>query len=234
MATAGVIRPMTLAPAAIPAAEEGTAPDGVSTMDYPYPPSGGGGTGGGGPPDQTDWKVFISGGTTATWADGGGVYNGHHPGGSNPIPNVIQGSRWFGFLRLQASNVNTFDYQVLNATWTFPTGAVKGYGIGRQGQEPGGPPLGGAAFNFFDSGPTLEGAEDPEDVKFAFTEDDLNFTYSSPDIDHVTKSFYWGPKSVGPLSVHVEATFAKIVDGAVVDTFYGSDTTTFILHAARI
>ena len=188
--------------------------------------SGGGGGGysggsGGGSTDHTDWKVFMSGGTDAVWA-GGGLIHGRHPGDNQPVPVVIQGSHFVGFPLLQSPGADPNDYQLVNYTWTFPTGAVKGYGTFGQWQETAGP-NGGSTYTVFTGGPTMESAQDPEN--FPFDGDDLNYT--SPGTDHAVDSFYWGPKSSGNLDISITATFVKIVNGQQADSFTGSDTVTF-------
>jgi hypothetical protein len=203
------VRPMTLAP---------TPDDGAASSQALLGPSfdSGGSGGSGGPVDYAGWKVVISGGSDYSIA--GGFVPGQHPGDTTPAPPIPQGSQFVGYPLLSAPTGGA-GYQLVNFTWTFPTGAVKGYGEFSQATE--GPGEGGGStYTWFSGAPSTSLAQDPS--LFPFTSDDLNWT--SPGDDHVVDSFYWGPASVGISTVSVTATFEKIVDDQVVDTFQGSDS----------
>ena len=114
------------------------------------------------------------------------------------------------------------DYVLASYTWTFPPGAVKGYGAFGEVTEPSGPG-GGTTYTTFNAGPSSSLAHDP--TKFPFTADDLSWT--TPGKDHGVDSFYWGPEANGNSKVSIKATFDKTVGGVVVDSFTNSDSAMF-------
>jgi len=177
--------------------------------------SGGGTSGGGtgsGSTNPPGWKVYIASG------------NGQHPGDSGPIPNVYQGSSFAGIsISLISPGFNTASWTLAKYTWTFPQGAIKGYGSMTQSQEAAGPNGPGGTFTTFAGGPTNSLAQNPD--SFPFTSDDLNFVAGQS--DHVINTFYWGPKAQGVEKVSIDATFENIINGQVADTFEGTDSETF-------
>lgn len=213
------------------------APDSPLAFTSGSEASGGGTSGGGsGGIDHTDWKVFVSGGTMNFSPDnyyGGGLVNGKHPENPNPAPLVVQGTRWSGGVMLYA-NTDTSQYSLLNYTWTFPFGAVKGYGRFSQREE-----RPGAAdpvkYWRFDGDPTESSAISEEtNPEVKFTDDDKSYQSSlaaNPNAengDHVLDSFYWGPYATDEQTVFVTATYVKRdPNGNVVDTFTDDDSVTF-------
>ena len=180
--------------------------------------SGGGDSGDGGVVDHTGWNVFISGGSDYS-LPAGFAASGHHPGDNGPIPDVPMGSQFSGTPLLVGVGAN--DYSLQNYTWTFPTGALKGYGVFASDLDDGQ----GGTYTKFDSGPTSSRAQNP--YYYNFTANDLN--KSGPGDPDIFNTFYFGPRSntSQPSTVSVTATFVKIVDGTVVDSFTNSDSVEF-------
>jgi len=126
---------------------------------------------------------------------------GVHPGDVNPPPIVLQGSPWSGMPRLQGNSAA--QYSIIDYTWTFPDGALKGYGTYK-------PNISGDVFNpvawlTFAGDPTT--AQNTPVSAQGFTPDDLNhnMTPGVNDPDWVDK-FYFGPQCIGNQIVTCTAT----------------------------
>lgn len=220
----GVIRPLTLAPSA--PVKGGTPLASAMTFSGGGDESGGsGGSGSGGGVDHTGWHVTISGGSSYSMTPtlptrNGGFKKGHQRWDQDPIPDIPQGSFFTGYPLLSSPGAS--GYELTSYTWTFPQGAVKGYGEFAELEEL----AGGQTHDYFYNYPTRDLAQDP--TRFPFTADDLS--WDGPDtFDDVLDEFYWGPDAVGPSKVEVVATYEKTVNGQV-DTFTDYDYSWFFVH----
>jgi len=198
----GDIRPMTLAP----------------TSKFPTsavaPASGGSG---GGPP--LTQEVMIS---------SGGAGKHKNAPASDPVPWVIEGSYWGATPILTGTGAAQFDWPAVSWTWSFPMGALKGYGTFDTVLPA--DPFGDASGQY----DVLHSTEPPnEDTALAsakpvttagFTTDDLAKVDPAVEpSDHVFNGFYFGPATVtgSPVRVTLEATFRSHTAG--VPDFTGSD-----------
>lgn len=164
--------------------------------------SGPGSESGSTPPGTPDVQVFISGGAN-------GQINGLHPNEQGPPDPVIQGMQWSGGLMLQGTDAG--NYQIVNSTWSFPSGALKGYGTFTKQYENGDP---ARSWVQFTGSPTAaSGNEVRADANFSG--DDLNSDLSEAD-DHVISTFYWGPMSSGSSQVSVTATVKNVITGSTI------------------
>lgn len=173
----------------------------------------------------------------------GDAYTGpdqYHPGTS--VPNVMQGMLWAGNpVVVDQNEVVHPEYTAVNFTWTYPTGAVKGYGIFKQFQERPGAADPGNYWLFTgpptDTGDATPGGSiamsdhEPIDANLKYTADDLSYQsnlaangQNAEVNDHVINQFYWGPDAVGQQTVTVNATF--INTQAPFDKVTGGDTVT--------
>ncbi len=133
---------------------------------------------------------------------------------TTPIPDVMQGSEWFGQPILQGPSANS--YTILKYTWTFPGGAVKGYGtFGVQTTA-------GVSWYVFTGDPT--NAENTTVQTMGFTADDLtnDSTPGVSDPDY-TNLFYFGPTSTGNQTITCTAT---IQDNTTMATSSLTDSAT--------
>ena len=152
---------------------------------------------------------------------------GTHPGDDGKPATVYQGEAFFGGLVLQA--IGAQGYILYKYTWTFPSGAIKGYGLFSTSQgakTSDGTP--GPSYTKFTDGPTTGATMSPD--QYPFTDDDLNFDYSKTNSfeEHVTDKFYWGPEATGIKTVSLDATYALLDgNGKVVDSFEGTDSEQF-------
>ena len=146
---------------------------------------------------------------------------------STPIPWVMEGRAWTGNVTIAGPSSVDFNPVAKIYQWTFPTGALKGYGLfTTRNDDPSGP------YDVF-SGDPPEKTVYPTDVKTEnFTSDDLIWNDASLQAnDHVINTFYWGPGSASlpasglgppaPRRVAVAATFKSTIPGA--PDFIGTD-----------
>ncbi len=126
--------------------------------------------------------LFISGGYGKRATDAATV----------PIPSVMQGSQWSGQPILQGNNAS--QYNIVSYTWTFPTGALKGYGAFVTKT------YSGVSGTYFAGDPT--DAANTKVESQGFTADDLNTGTNDP---FSVNSLYFGPESTGNLVISVSA-----------------------------
>ena len=143
---------------------------------------------------------------------------GRHPGTSGPPPIVLQGSPWSGMPRLQGGSAA--EYSIVDYTWTFPDGALKGYGTYK-------PNISSDVFSHvawltFAGDPTT--AQKTPVSAQGFTPDDLNHNMAPGvnDPDWVDK-FYFGPQCIGNQIVTCTATALQNATG---DTVQVADSVT--------
>ncbi|MBX6316069.1 MAG: hypothetical protein IRY99_24625 [Isosphaeraceae bacterium] len=211
------IRPMILGPSEV--ASSSTPLSNITTSGSRILMQGS--SGGGSNPPQLQVRLL-----------GPGLHTYDPPGTS--IPNVIQGSSYSGASGGGAAlydistspptrlDDGTTDWQLQNYTWTFPAGAVKGWGKFTQFSERPGDPQGD--FWVFSGDPDPETASTSYGRVAPFTSDDLEKAPPIESNDHVIDTFYWGPTATGVQTVSITATF---VDNATLQTFTGSDSVTF-------
>ncbi len=89
-------------------------------------------------------------------------------------------------------------YNILEYTWSFPSGAVKGYGTFQTKNDD---PTG--SYTIFTSDPTS--ASNTKVEVQGFSSDDLKSLEGSGIPDHHTDSFYWGPEATGNQTVSISA-----------------------------
>ena len=124
------------------------------------------------------------------------------------------------------------DYTLDSYTWTYPTGAVKGYGTFTRVFDGPSDQIGHWEF----TGPPIDtqssatgsiAQTDHENPGWGYTFDDLNYQNSPTVPDTAINQFFWGPDAVGANTINVRANFVKIVNGTVVDTFAASTSMTY-------
>jgi hypothetical protein len=206
------IRPMTLA--ATPMAATSSTPSATATtydtsMSASTPSSTSDSTSGSGsdsgspaPPPY----LYISGGSGKE----------QHDTSSNLPPVAVQGSSWSGAPTLQGSTAGS--WQILTYKWTFPSGAVKGYGTFQtKTDDPTGP------YTTFSAAPTSAKYTNVE-VQ-GFSDDDLTNQQGAGITDPDTvNSFYWGPSATGLQTVSISAFIKNPGTGATMTVTSSSQT----------
>jgi hypothetical protein len=150
---------------------------------------------------QEDVHVFIS---------GGGPTGAGGRDGINPPSAVVQGMKWSGSIMLSGGTSGNYD--LVKYKWTFPTGAMKGYGTFTKALERDGELA--SQYESFSGQPTGTDATEVKAVGLdGFTADDLEYDATEQG-DHVISTFYWGPEATGVESVSVTATVKNRLTGA--------------------
>ncbi len=127
----------------------------------------------------------------------GGMAKDSHDTSDTPVPTAVQGSPWSASLFL--AQPSSTSWQILSYTWTFPSGAIKGYGTFQTNtDDPDGP------YTVFAGNPTS--ASNTKVEVQGFSSDDLTNRQGAGinDPDHYD-SFYWGPEAQGLQTISVSA-----------------------------
>lgn len=116
-------------------------------------------------------------------------------------------------------------YRVVSYTWTFPQGAVKGFGTFSTGNPVNDPD---GDYTTFVSGPT-DAAAKVVKAETTFTTDDLDHIYAQDNDadntrDHTINQFYFGPESTGIVTVSITMVWNKIVNDEVDGQVTATDT----------
>lgn len=127
-------------------------------------------------------------------------------------PQYVQGQRYDVSAAYNSYPNQTdgpqIEWRPLKDVWTYPTGVVKGYGsFQKMNGDPDGP------YTVFVSPPT-DAPNTIVDLQ-DFTPDDLDKDRQQAG-DHFIDHFFFGPVSIGDVSLNVTTTFGKFIDG--VDT----------------
>ncbi len=167
---------------------------------------------------------------------------GLHNDEVGPIPEVIQGMRYDAAFTVLvgATDPNVpgetgTQYEVVSYTWTFPSGAVKGYGSFNYLLEQDTTTSSGNFYAVFASHPTDTDGQGASIARAnpdaEFDVDDLEKRYDEvqpngfPATDHVIETFYWGPEvAPGEQQVSVSVTLRKIVNGVNQGTITVGDS----------
>ncbi len=207
------IRPMTLS--ATKGVTQSTSSN-VTTADFTS--MSGSDPGSGSPSDPGSGSCSCSTSTSTSedvhaFISGGGPTGPGGRDGSSPPAAVVQGMRWSGGIYLSGDNPGNYD--IVKYKWTFPTGAMKGYGAFSTALERQGDPA--SQYEVFSGQPTGAVGTAVKAVGLdGFTDDDLEYV-STEQGDHVINTFYWGPEASGVESVSATVTVKNRLTGATQD-----------------
>ena len=154
-----------------------------------------------------------------------------------PLPELLQGTSYTARFKVtfpvppvdpdgSSGDAPLFDYKLEKYVWTFPGGAVKGYGtFETQTGDPDGP------HEVFTGGPTAQDGV-PVRAETEFTNDDLDYDATQTDsngnvLDVVISTFFVGPEMEGLQDVKVQVTFRKYSNGVKGGTVEKGDEVQF-------